>query len=333
MRFAVYLLLLFPLPAALAARPLGARLPPRLATWLLTVGAVVLAATSSLALGVLAITALIRFPLLARLADGRWSPQVAQHHDPASLSVGLLACGVLGATATAAAVMLWRRVRTLAASAAEAACMPGHEQLVVVDDPAAEAYALPGLPGRIVVSTGMLDALDAAEHEVLLAHERAHLTHHHYLFVAFAQLAAAANPLLRPLASTVSYTVERWADECAATAVGDRRQVARTVGKAALAAKRTRARGRLPAAALGLLGRFAPTDPGSVPRRVAALLAPPLRGRTALIASVVALLLATALCALEATRDLDTLLDLAEHGSAHHPAAHSPTALSAGQRP
>ncbi|GHB66937.1 peptidase M48 [Streptomyces cirratus] len=316
MHFAVYLLLLFPVPAAWAARPLGERLPPRLATWLLTVGAVVLASASSLALGVLAITALLRFPLLARLADGRWSAQVAQHHDPASLSVGLLACAVLAAAATAAAVMLWRRVRTLAAAAAEAACMPGHEQLVVVEDPAAEAYALPGLPGRIVVSTGMLDALDSSEHEVLLAHERAHLTHHHYLFVAFTQLAAAANPLLRPLASTTSYTVERWADESAATAVGDRRQVARTVGKAALAAKRTRARGWIPAAALGVLGRFAPTEPGPVPRRVAALLTPPLRNRTLLVAAIVALLLATAVCAFEATRDLEALLDLARHGVA-----------------
>jgi beta-lactamase regulating signal transducer with metallopeptidase domain len=315
MRYAVYLPLLFPLLAALAARPLGERLPPRLATWLLTAGALMLATASSLVLGMLAITGLIRIPLLARLAQGRWSAQVTQHHDPASLSVGLLAAVLLAAVAAAAGRMLWRRVRTLAQSAAEAACLPGRDQLVVVEDPAAEAFAVPGLPGRIVVSTGMLDALDPDEHEVLLAHERAHLKHHHHLFVAVAHLAAAANPLLTPLATTVTYTVERWADESAAAAIGDRRQVARTVGKAALAAKRTRARTWIPAAALGILGRFSATGPGPVPRRVTALLAPPLRSRTLPLAMIIGLLLATGLCAAEAAHDLESLLELAKHGA------------------
>jgi Zn-dependent protease with chaperone function len=313
--YAVYLPLLFPLLAAPAAGPLGERLPPRLATWLLTVGAVVLAAASSSVLGMLAVTGLIRFPLLARLADGHWSARAAQHHDPASLSVGLLAGVLLAVAGVSAAVMLWRRVRTLAAAAAESACLPGPDQLVVVEDPAAEAYAIPGLPGRIVVSTGMLDALDPAEHEVLLAHERAHLTHRHYVFVAFAQLAATANPLLRPLAGTVAYTVERWADESAAATVGDRRRVARTVGKAALASRRTRARGWIPSTAMGILG-FSDSGPGPVPRRVAALLAPPPRRRALPVAVAVALLLATGSCAAEAAHDLESLLELAKHATA-----------------
>ncbi|MFF2040916.1 M48 family metalloprotease [Kitasatospora sp. NPDC058170] len=89
----------------------------------------------------------------------------------------------------------------------------------------------PGRPGRIVVSADMLDALAPAKHQTLLAHEPAHLTHHHYLFVVLAQL-AAANPLLRPLATTVTFTVERRADGSAATIIGDRGQVARTICKA-----------------------------------------------------------------------------------------------------
>ncbi len=193
--------------------------------------------------------------------------------------------------------------------------MPGRDQLVVVDEPAAEAYAIPGLPGRIVISTGMLAALDPAEHEVLLAHERAHLRHHHHLFVAFTQLAAAANPLLRPLATTVSYTVERWADESSATCVGDRRRVAHTVGKAALAAQRTRARTRIPAAALGLLGRLAPNGPGPVPRRVASLLAPPVQNRALPLIAIAGLPLATGLCAAEAVHDLEALLELVKHAA------------------
>ncbi len=97
--------------------------------------------------------------------------------------------------------MLWRRIRALAAAAFEAACLPGHGQLVVVDDTVPDAYALPGLPGRVVVSTGMLDALNDADRKAMLAHERAHLACHHYAFVAAAHLAAACNPLLRPAAA------------------------------------------------------------------------------------------------------------------------------------
>jgi Zn-dependent protease with chaperone function len=315
---AVYLPLLLSLPAALAARAVADRLPPRPATWLLTVAAVVLAGASTAMLGLLTLSGLVRIPLLAKLGD--WSLLVVRRDDPAALSVSMLAGVLLTAAAVAAGRVVHRRIRALVAATGEAACLPGTDQLVVVDDPAAEAFAIPGLPGRIVVSTGMLAALDPAERQVLLAHERVHLSSHHYLFTAVAQLAAAANPLLLPIARAVGYTVERWADEHAATVTGDRRRVARTVGKAALAADRTRdhAGGRLPAAALGLLGRFggrAQHDPlrgaGPVPRRVAALLAPPPRHRPLPLVGVTALLFGIGLCAVEAMHDLNELLELA----------------------
>jgi hypothetical protein len=310
MRLAVYLPLLFPVLAALAARPFAERLEPRFATWLLTTSAVALAGASTAALGLLAVTGLVRIPLVAAL--GHLSRQVVQHDDPAALSIALLAALLLTAATATAARMLWRRARAVLAAAIEAACLPGPGQLVVLDDPAAEAFAVPGLPGRIVVSTGMLAALDATEREVLLAHERAHLRCHHYLFVAATQFAAAANPLLRPLATAVTYTVERWADEHAAASCGDRRRVARTVGKAALAAKHTGARGRIPAAALGVLGRFRPrAATGPVPRRVAALLTPRPATRVFPVAAAAAVLAATALCSLEAAHDLHDLLKLA----------------------
>ncbi|MQS15506.1 M48 family metalloprotease [Streptomyces kaniharaensis] len=315
MHIAVYLPLLFPLLAALVARSVGERLPPRLATWLLTVGSLVLASASTAVLGMLAVTGLIRIPLLARLAHDHWSAHAAQRHDPASFSVAVLAGVLLAAVAAMAVRMLWRRARALARAATEAACLPGRDQLVVIDDPAAEAYAIPGRPGRIVVSTGMLRSLEPAEHQILLAHERAHLAHHHYLFVALAQLAAAANPLLRPLAATVTFTVERWADESAATAVGDRERVARTIGKAAIAARRTRARSWIPSAALGILGRLRPRGLGPVPRRVTALLAPAPSRHAWSIAALAGLAVATALCVTEAAHDLEEFLELAKHAS------------------
>ncbi|MBC3840136.1 M56 family metallopeptidase [Streptacidiphilus sp. 4-A2] len=237
MHLLVYLPLLFPVPAALSARPLAERLDPRTATWLLAVCALALATLSSAALAVLAAAGLVRVPLIGWL--GHWSTAIVGAGDSVSNAEAALAGLLLTGAAWAGGRMLWRRARALAAAAFEAACLPGLDQVVVVADPAPDAYALPGLPGRVVVSTGMLGALDAPDREAMLAHERAHLAGHHYAFLAVAQLAAAANPLLRPVSAAVAYTVERWADERAAAECGDRRQVARAVGKAALAATRT----------------------------------------------------------------------------------------------
>ncbi|MER5859179.1 M56 family metallopeptidase [Streptomyces sp. NPDC059688] len=307
MRIAVYLPLLLPLLAPLGARTLSERCEPRLATWLLTASALVLATASTISLGLLAITGLIRVPVLAGL--GHWSLHTAQHDDPTELSVALVAGLLLGGAALTAARMLWRRARSLATAALQAACMPAPDDgLVVVEDETPEAYALPGLPGRVVVSTGMLHTLNTSERGILLAHERAHLAAHHYLFVALAQLGAAANPLLRPLATAVTYTIERWADEHAGTVTGDRVRVARTVGKAALAAHDTVA--RAPGAALGILGRRGPlAGAGPVPRRVAALLAPPLGRHPWLAAATVAILAAATLSTAEAAHDLNALLE------------------------
>ncbi|WP_433446066.1 M56 family metallopeptidase [Streptomyces sp. CA-142005] len=307
MRIAVYLPLLLSLLAPLGARPLSERCEPRLATWLLTASALVLGAATTISLGLLAVTGLIRIPQLADL--GHWSSHRAQHNDPTQLSIALVAGLLLGGAVLAAARMLWRRARTLAAAALDAACMPARDGLVVTEDEAPDAYALPGLPGRVVVSTGMLHTLHETEHDILLTHERAHLTAHHYAFVALAQLGAAANPLLRPLATAVTYTIERWADENAATATGDRTRVARTVGKAALAARRAPALTRAGGAALGILGRRSPlATAGPVPRRVAALLAPPLRRHPGLTAATATLLTAAALATAEAAHDFHLLL-------------------------
>jgi hypothetical protein len=81
----------------------------------------------------------------------------------------------------------------------------------------------------------MLRALTAAQRRVLLAHEDAHVRRHHQLFIQATELAAAANPVLRPAVDTVRETVERWADEAAARDVGSRALVAHALAQAALA--------------------------------------------------------------------------------------------------
>jgi Zn-dependent protease with chaperone function len=325
-RFAVYLPLIVPVVAGLAARPLAERSAPRLATWLLTVTAVLLATASSAALALLMVTGLARIPVVAELAH--LSAGVVAAGDPTALPVAVAAGLLLMIAAVAAVRMAWRRARTLAMAAKQAACLPGTGPLVVLQDPSPEAFTLPGRPGRIVVSTGMLATLDPGERQAMLAHERAHLRCHHYLFTAAAQLAATANPLLRPAATAITYTVERWADENAATTCGNRRLVAAAIGKAALATSTTSGTG--PAAALaraGMLG-IRGTRPGRssrppaqgslrgagpLPRRVAALLAAPVTTRPLAVYLTVALLVATGLCCLESANDLHALLKLAHH--------------------
>lgn len=99
---------------------------------------------------------------------------------------------------------------------------------VVVDHPVPAAYCLPGRARRIVVTTGALAALDAAELGAVLAHERAHLAARHHLAVAAASTFARAFPgipLLRQAAAAIPALVEMAADD-AAGARSDRTRVA-----------------------------------------------------------------------------------------------------------
>jgi Zn-dependent protease with chaperone function len=308
MHLAVYLPLLVPLLAAGAARPLAGRLPPVAATWLLVLTAIALALASSAVLGMLALTALVRIPLADSLAG--MSGPVISAGDPASVPVAIAAGALLTAAATMAGRASWRRAAALVAAGREARRLPGPGQVVVTGDEAADAYTLPGIPCRIVITAGMLRALSHPERQVLLAHERAHASGLHYLFTTAARLAAAANPLLRPVAAAVGYTIERWADERAAAVTGDRELAARAIARAALAA--TAAPPRRPAPAAAVLGAVSiparMRQAGPVPRRVAALLRPPPQPQLLLLAAVAVLVAVSGVSALEAARDLHALL-------------------------
>lgn len=207
MHLAIYLPLVTPLLAAAAAWPLAERLPPAAATWLLVLSSVALAAASSAVLGMLAVTAVVRIPLVDSL--GAMSGQVISHDDPASAPVAIAAGALLAAAATAACRALWRRAVALIEAGRQARLLPGAGQVVVTDDEAADAYTLPGMPCRIVITAGMLRALSHPERQVLLAHERAHASGLHYLFTTAARLAAAANPLLRPVAGVSALEAAR----------------------------------------------------------------------------------------------------------------------------
>ncbi|WP_251499545.1 M56 family metallopeptidase, partial [Actinacidiphila cocklensis] len=232
MNYAVWVPLLLPLLAAPAARRLAEALAPRAAAWALAGSAVALAACSTAALALLAGAGALRLPPVAALGH-LVLPVVG---DQVTVPAACVAAVLLAAVG-AALVHTSRQHVVLAARARRAAAASGTAggDLTVLDEDGPDAYALPGRPGRIVVTTGMLKALDPAEREVLLAHERAHLTGRHHLFLTALALACAAHPALRLLRGPLSYALERWADESAAAAVGDRRVAARAIGRAALA--------------------------------------------------------------------------------------------------
>ncbi|MET7715623.1 M56 family metallopeptidase [Streptomyces sp. NPDC005407] len=256
----VFLPLVLPLTAWPIARLAEQRLHPRAATWLLTGVAAVLAVCSTLSLALLMVVGTAQLPGNP-LPDG-WSDPEVREAVPYDEVAGKAAIPALIAVIASCARAAWRhhRVRHLATRAL--AGLPATPVVVLPDD-VPYAYALPGKRDRIVVTTALLDHLQAPERRALFAHERAHLTGRHHRFLLTVQLAARANPFVRPLRTAVAYTAERWADEDAAATVGSRRTVARAIGKAALVSR---------GAPIATLAGFAAAGP--VPRRVAALLAP-----------------------------------------------------------
>jgi Zn-dependent protease with chaperone function len=305
----VYLPLVAPLLAAVCARPLANRLRPATSTWLLTLSAVMLAAASCAMLGLIALAAAMRLPAVDAL--GGLSLGWVRRADPVSLPLGVIAGSLLAAAGMAAIHAAWRRTAALFGAHREARHLSGAGPVVIIEDDRVDAYAAPGWPGRVVVTSGMLSALTGSERNVLLAHERAHAAGRHYLFTAAVRLAAAANPVLRPVSGAVSYSVERWADEQAARAVGSRELAARTVAKAALAAAAAPPRHR-PAAVLAAVPRQLPASSGVVPRRVGALLLPPPRQNLVLPAAVALLLVLSAAAVVDVAGQVHGMIELAQ---------------------
>ncbi|MFF2307780.1 M56 family metallopeptidase [Streptomyces sp. NPDC058128] len=272
----VFLPLVLPLTAWPVARLAEHHLHPRMATWLLTGASAVLAVCSTLSLALLMVVGTAQLPGNP-LPDG-WSDPEVREAVPYDEVAGRIAIPTLILVLASCARAAWRhrRVRRRAGRALEG--LPA-TSVVVLPDASPYAYALPGRKSRagvfakgratggardrVVVTTAMLARLAGPERRALFAHERAHLAARHHRFLLTVQLAARANPFLRPLRTAVTYTTERWADEEAATSVGSRRVVARAVGKAALISR---------GAPSVTLAGFAVVGP--VPRRVAALLGP-----------------------------------------------------------
>ncbi|MGA5729969.1 M48 family metalloprotease [Streptomyces seoulensis] len=255
--------LALPWAGTLLARRLAGVLPPREACWALT-GASVLLAGGTVA----ALVGLFHAPFLASLEQVPL-PRVLEVW-PALVPLAC-AAGVVMLVQLVLLLRRWVRYRALLKDAWQAAGEgTGDGDLLVVPGTGVDAFALPGhrgRSGRIVVTSGMLRALKANEREVLLAHERAHLTGRHHLLSAVVELASVVHPALLGLRDALTLHLERWADEAAAAAVGDRRVAAAAIARAALAgASHDRASRR----GYPLLSATS----GPVPQRVEALLLP-----------------------------------------------------------
>ena len=295
MAVSVYVPLMVTVVLSVLAPRLALRLAPRPAAWALAGGALVTALGWLGSLALLAFTGFAQIPEVAE--EGRWSVTALRADDPVYLTVSAVATVALLASLSGLAVASVGQVRHLLWARRECARLPGHLELAVLDDASPQAFALPGAPGRIVVSHGMLRCLGDTEREALLAHERAHLRGRHHLFQTAWRLTAAACPLLRPVAGTGGFVLERWADEAAAERVGDRTVVARAVGRAALASAKSPA-----GASLAATG-------GAVPQRVRALLAPPPPKRTLPLVMGAALLAVSCASLAEAASDSEHMIE------------------------
>ncbi|MEU8075083.1 M56 family metallopeptidase [Catellatospora citrea] len=284
MRLWVYLPLALSALLPYAARVTAGRVAPSVAARTVTAAAVAAASGYVCCLALLALTLFDDLPPLWEFDD---RPELGLPKPvPGMVALGAGLLLLFGVTRLVRDVRSRRRVlRELRAAGTPNA------GLVVADWAEPFAVAVPGRPGHVLVTSGMLRVLSPQEQRVLFAHENAHLRRRHHRWVTVASWAAALNPLVSPMAVLVGRLVERWADEDAAVVVGDRRLVAQAVAKASLAGRR-----RQVAPAMGMSGS------GAV-ERVLAMQRPRPASRWQSLVGVAALclmvLVATAVAAVE----------------------------------
>jgi beta-lactamase regulating signal transducer with metallopeptidase domain len=252
----------------MSADRLGRQMRPSTAVRLVTALALSVSLCTGLVLSAAAVLLCAQWGPFPRI--GGWSATTLRSGMEFPIDAGLAALIVVVSLMAAAIHRAAHAVLALVAAYRSVSQFePASGDLVIVDDDVPTAYSIGGLRGRIVVSTSMLAALSASERRALLAHEESHLRHRHWLYVQLAEIAIAANPLLRPVVPSIRRGIERWADEDAAVSVDDRPLVAHALARAALA---TVGRPVQPATRLAIAD-------DRVAERVTLLLGPATRGK------------------------------------------------------
>lgn len=237
MHTAVYLPFVLTAVVVALSRVAARRLTPRAAAWSTSLAVSVVAVCTVGALGLLVFPLLARLPLVARF--GRWRPAAVAMHTPVPAWLSMAAVAALVALAWRVLAEL-RSLRDQLGDVVRAhAALADHgpRDVVVVADDIPRAHAVCRTitrPGRVIVTTALLDLLDDEERAAVVAHERSHLRHAHGVFLAICEIAVSLNPMLGPTRRDVRFALERWADEDAALATS-RTVTASALAKAALA--------------------------------------------------------------------------------------------------
>jgi Zn-dependent protease with chaperone function len=281
-----------PVLVSIAVRLVADRLPPGRAARAVAWSAGATAAASIANLLVFTLKAVAQLPGVGTLFG--WSAHTVYQDTEHVAWVPILSVALFIASVAAVSVKARRHLRVLAEARR---FTDGTATVLLLPDDRPEAFAVPGRPGRIVVTTGMREHLSPTELDAVIAHERAHLDAGHHRLVAIADLACVAHPALWWVSRHVGFLVERAADEQAAQAVGSRRTVAHAIGRASLAAA--------PAVGLGL---SAAGRGGAVPQRVASMLDPPRLGASHWRFIPLLLAASSLVWTIEATVDLVELL-------------------------
>ncbi|MDA8284863.1 MAG: M56 family metallopeptidase [Actinomycetota bacterium] len=205
------------------ARPLGRRIDQRrwahLCTAALGAG-LVLVELGLLALGVGALVASDRAgcslhcgAMMDRLAPG--GPVVG---SAAILGAVVVAALAIRALLRASRTQMSARVDPLVGRHTS---LDPHE-LVVLPALVPIALAVAGRPGQVLVSEGLLGALEPADVAAVVGHERAHLEHAHHRYLMLAEAVEGGFARLGPVrrsAAALRVALERWADEAAASSL------------------------------------------------------------------------------------------------------------------
>jgi Zn-dependent protease with chaperone function len=140
----------------------------------------------------------------------------------AAAGLGLTLTGAVLARTAFSTVTHVRAVRRQARQHAQTARLVGRPEpalgATLVDHPQPAAYCVAGPQPTVVLTTGALQALDPAQLDAVLAHERAHLAGRHHLLVAMARIARQVlpfMPLMRDTEAQVTRLAEMHADDMA----------------------------------------------------------------------------------------------------------------------
>jgi Zn-dependent protease with chaperone function len=159
----------------------------------------------------------------------------AMYATPGGAAIAGLGLILAGAVAARTALTAASHLRTTGRQAlrhAQTARLVGHPEpalgAVLVEHPEPAAYCVSGRHPMVIVTTGALRALDAAQLDAVLAHERAHLAGRHHRLLAIARIAGQVLPflpLMRDADAQVARLVELHADDVA-TRASDPRSLA-----------------------------------------------------------------------------------------------------------